>query len=37
MNGDLLIAADMYYKLWEEAALWQDVFVNQWVIAVGNS
>ena len=35
MDGDLLIAADVYYKLWEEAALWQDVFVNQWAFAVG--
>ncbi len=35
MDGDLLLAADAYYKLWEDAALWQDVFVNQWAIAVG--
>jgi long-chain fatty acid transport protein len=35
MNGDLLIAADVYYKLWDNAALWQDVFVNQWAFAVG--
>ncbi len=35
MDGDLLIAADVYYKLWEDAALWQDVFVNQWAFAVG--
>ncbi len=35
MNGDLLIAADVYYKLWEDAALWKDVFVNQWAFAVG--
>ncbi|MBN1853781.1 MAG: hypothetical protein JW829_13700 [Pirellulales bacterium] len=35
MNGDLLIAADVYYKLWEEADLWRDVLVNQWALAVG--
>ena len=35
MDGDLLIAADVYYKLWENAALWQDVFVNQWAFAAG--
>jgi long-chain fatty acid transport protein len=35
ISGDLLIAADVYYKLWEDAALWQDVLVNQWVFAVG--
>jgi len=35
MDGDLLIAADAYYKLWEDAALWQDVFVNQWAFALG--
>ena len=35
MEGNLLIAADVYYKLWEDAALYQDVFVNQWAIAIG--
>jgi len=35
MGGDLLIAADVYYKLWENAALWQDVFINQWAFAFG--
>lgn len=35
MNGDLLIALDVYYKLWEDAALWQDVLENQWAFAVG--
>ncbi len=35
LGGDLLIAADVYYKLWDDAALWQDVFVNQWAFAVG--
>jgi long-chain fatty acid transport protein len=35
MGGNLLLAADVYYKLWQDADLWQDVFVNQWAIAVG--
>jgi len=35
MDGNLLIAADVYYKLWEDAALWQDVWLNQWALAVG--
>lgn len=35
MGGNLLIAADVYYKLWEEADLWKDVFVNQWAFAFG--
>jgi hypothetical protein len=35
MNGNLLLAADVYYKLWDDAALWKDVLVNQWVFAVG--
>jgi long-chain fatty acid transport protein len=36
MNGNLLLAADVYYKLWEDAALWKDVFVNQWAFALGS-
>ena len=35
MGGNLLIAGDVYYKLWENAALWQDVFINQWAFAFG--
>jgi long-chain fatty acid transport protein len=35
MGGDLLLAADAYYKLWEDAALWQDVLINQWAFAAG--
>jgi long-chain fatty acid transport protein len=35
MDGNLLLAADVYYKLWEDAALWQDVMVNQWALALG--
>lgn len=35
MDGRLLVAADVYYKQWDDAALWRDVLVNQWVYAVG--
>ncbi len=35
LDGNLLLAADVYYKDWENAALWQDFFLNQWAIAVG--
>ncbi|MFZ1935877.1 MAG: hypothetical protein WCB27_20040 [Thermoguttaceae bacterium] len=35
MDGKLLIAADVYYKLWDDVPLWEDVFVNQWAFAVG--
>jgi long-chain fatty acid transport protein len=35
MDGNLLLAADVYYKLWENAPLWEDVYVNQWAFAVG--
>jgi len=35
MDGNLLLAADVYYKLWESAPLWEDVYVNQWAFAVG--
>jgi long-chain fatty acid transport protein len=36
LDGNLLIAADLYYKLWENAALYDDIFVNQWAFAVGS-
>jgi long-chain fatty acid transport protein len=35
MDGKLLLACDAYYKLWDDAELWQDVMVNQWAIAFG--
>ncbi len=35
MDGNLLLAADVYYKLWGNAPLWDDVYVNQWAFAVG--
>jgi long-chain fatty acid transport protein len=36
MNGELLIAADIYYKEWANAPLYEDVFVNQWAFALGS-
>ena len=36
LDGNLLLAADVYYKLWENADLWQDVMENQWALAVGS-
>lgn len=35
MDGNLLIAFDVYYKDWQNAPLWQDVMINQWVFALG--
>jgi long-chain fatty acid transport protein len=35
MDGNLLLAADLYYKLWENVPLWEDVYVNQWAFALG--
>jgi long-chain fatty acid transport protein len=35
MGGDLLLAADLYYKLWEDAPGYSDIFVNQWALAFG--
>jgi long-chain fatty acid transport protein len=34
-DGNLLLAADIYYKLWDDAPLYRDIFVNQWVFALG--
>ena len=34
-DGKLLLAADIYYKLWENAPLYEDIFVNQWAFALG--
>lgn len=36
LDGNLLLAADVYYKLWEGANLWSDVMDNQWAFAVGS-
>lgn len=35
LDGNLLLAADIYYKLWEGANLWGDVMTNQWAFALG--
>jgi len=35
MDGNLLLAADVYYKLWENAALYRDIYINQWAFAMG--
>ncbi len=35
LGGNLLLAADVYYKLWENAPLWEDVYINQWAFSVG--
>ncbi len=35
MDGNLLLACDVYYKLWQDADLWQDVLLDQWAIALG--
>jgi len=35
MDGQLLLAADVYYKLWENADMYKDIYVNQWAFAVG--
>jgi long-chain fatty acid transport protein len=35
MDGNLLLAADVYYKLWQDVPLWEDIYVNQWAFAFG--
>lgn len=35
LDGRLLLAVDVIYKLWEEAALYQAVYDNQWAVQVG--
>lgn len=35
MGGNLLLAADVYYKLWEDAAGYRDIYINQWAFAFG--
>lgn len=35
LDGDLLLAADIYYKLWENADFYRDIYVNQWAFAFG--
>lgn len=35
LGGDLLLMADVMYKLWEDADFWQDLYENQWVYSFG--
>ena len=35
MDGRLLLAVDVLYKLWDDAALYRSVYDNQWVVQVG--
>jgi len=35
MDGNLLLAADVYYKMWDAVPLYDDIFVNQWAFALG--
>jgi long-chain fatty acid transport protein len=35
MEGQLLIAVDLLYKLWDEADLYDAVYDNQWVVQFG--
>ena len=34
-GGNLLLACDVYYKLWENADMYSDTFVNQWAFSTG--
>ena len=36
MCGDLLLAADVIYKSWDNCAYWRDLFEDQWVFSVGS-
>lgn len=35
MDGRLLLACDLLYKLWDEADLYSSVYDNQWVVQTG--
>src|SRR5437764_9360794 len=35
MGGNLLLAVDVIYKNWKNAAFWRDYYTNQWVFALG--
>jgi long-chain fatty acid transport protein len=35
MNGDLLVAADVLYKLWDNADLFRELYRDQWVAQLG--
>jgi long-chain fatty acid transport protein len=36
MEGNLLIAVDVLYKLWDQADLFKAVYNNQWVVQIGS-
>lgn len=36
MDGKLLLAADVLYKQWENAALFNTIYRNQWVLQLGS-
>jgi long-chain fatty acid transport protein len=36
MDGNLLLAVDVLYKLWNQAPLFEAVYNNQWVIQLGS-
>ena len=36
LDGNLLLAADVYYKLWDNAVFYQDFMENQWAFAFGS-
>jgi long-chain fatty acid transport protein len=35
MDGRLLLAVDVLYKLWDDADLWRTLYDNQWVVQTG--
>lgn len=35
MDGRLLLATDLLYKIWDEADMFRSVYDNQWVVQVG--
>lgn len=35
MDGNLLLAADIMYKNWENAEFWRDIYVDQWIFSMG--
>jgi long-chain fatty acid transport protein len=35
MDGQLLLAIDLVYKLWDEASMYNAVYDNQWVVQCG--
>ena len=35
MCGDLLLAADVIYKSWDNCNYWRDLYEDQWVVTLG--